>query len=191
MKKNNSRPIVRSILTVIFLFSVTTLTHGQQTKRTSSIEAGGGVCTYGIMFYGAYVAPLGRAENSHLFLKPSLFYEKGSGKNVKYNTLGADLATGYTILSISSWMILNAKIGFTISHDKLTTPLAETQAGGSTIQNDHKLLKFGALGGVEVQWLLSQKLSITTGADQRYLIGNNTWGHMRWYAYTGLRYAIR
>ena len=122
-----------------------------------------------------------------LSAKLSAFFEIGSGKEIRYRTIGLDGSFMYVIYN-TRLLYIQLKGGVTIMNDALLTPIEE-----GTDENSYNRMKYGVLGGGELDYMLDRKkiYSFVAGWDQRFLFNKgDSWGNERWYAYVGLRWKV-
>lgn len=207
----------QSLFLLAILLTMSAATSAQDFKwpRKRAMEAGAGAGENGYFVYGGYVyffPPKQRRYKRFNTLTPSskyvsypckhktpltippglsaklsLFYEQGSGKEIRYRTIGMDAALLYAVY-YNRILYVHIKGGANVSNDALLTPLRE----GSE-RNYYNRFKFGVLGGLELEWLLNRRrtTSFILGWDQRYLFNkDDSWGTERWYGYAGIRFKV-
>lgn len=201
---------IKFLICISMLLLIGTQSWGQEqiSNSSSALEAGGGVSKNGYLLYGGYVRyfnlnssrkhsfgpgrkiPCPGEKQSVFFLpgrmyaKASLFYNRSTGGDIQYTSVGIDAAAYYTLVNINNVFFINAKGGLTFSSDK-----AVSKTNDAT--SDYDTYAFGLLAGVEGEWFFTKSLALVIGGDQRFLLESyNNRGDRRWFAYTGIKYRL-
>jgi hypothetical protein len=100
---------------------------------------------------------------------------------LKYTSSGLDIYAAYTFKNFNEVLYLNAIGGATVSSDN------QTAGQGNLGFSIPSTMKYGVLGGAELELFISRKLVFITNFSQKLLVNGN-FGSTRWVAQAGLRY---
>lgn len=168
---------MKSIFFSLVLFVVASHSFAQirHVPGVKSIDVFYGVSGHGTLQGASFVSYL----KPNLYMRINAFMESGKETGVSYNSIGADFKVARTVLKKSPVFYVNLTGGATVSVDR--------PEAGAELFNVSQAFKYGALGGVELEFFLSDKFVLVTCFDQRFLIGN-VYGNYRWFATGGIRF---
>lgn len=171
---------------LIMLIMVGTFTASAQIRHVRGIKSAD--LSYGVSGYGQVVAlSYVKYLSKKSYYKVGPFFESGDSPEIKYTSIGVDGAFNYTVVKITEGVYVNALAGVTASTDALTDPLTLFEETGASRTEDFGTLKFGVLGGTEIEAFVTDRFVIIGNFNQRLMIKEN-FGKNRYFVSIGVRY---
>lgn len=164
-------------LVSICLFVLPAYSQIRHVRGIKSLEA-----SYLVTRYGSG-AGLGfvKYQSNSLYLKVGGFFEQGKDAGITYESIGGEVAMAKTLLRQGHVNYLNVIGGVAVSVDRV-------KAGAEQFDISSEF-KGGALGGIEDELFITDKLVLVTSWSQRFLL-NSAYGNYRWYATFGVRFNL-
>ncbi len=172
---------------LLILFSCVLVSASAQVvhvKGIQSVEAGYGRSLYGQNIYVGYVKYFG----SRVYGKATVYHWTHEDRGTKAQSIGADFTANYTFIRSGEKFYLNAVGGLGGVVDQLSTPLTIYDSQGKAASENYSSLKFGVLGGIEAEYMITYKFVFVVGGNQRLLFGKKELGNQRWLGYAGIRF---
>ena len=151
-------------------------------KGIQGIELGGGASRFGFIAYGSHVVYF----NKKFYLKSLLFYEKAklANGNVSVSDVGLEVLPAYNLYNMPGKFYFNLIGGISAIVKENMKGSTNAIEGASKIE----AFKFGFMGGGEVEYYVSEKISLISTFGQRYYF--SPYGSWRWGLTCGVRYSL-